>query len=78
MLTDFIVNSSGVSLILTPENSMEEELLKQLTKQDNSIVEIRTAVPLINKSVQSGIMIGKKTNKKEEEDKADGIKEKDM
>ena len=67
MLTDFIANSSGVSLILTPENSMEEELLKQLTKQDNSITEIRTAVPLINKNVQSGIMIGKKTNKKEEE-----------
>ena len=46
---------------------MEEELLKQLTKQDNSITEIRTAVPLINKNVQSGIMIGKKTNKKEDE-----------
>ena len=67
MLTDFIANASGVSLILTPENSMEEELLKQLTKQENSITEIRSAVPLINKNVQSGIMIGKKTNKKEED-----------
>lgn len=69
MLTDFIANSTGVSLILTPENDMEEELLKQLTKQDNSIIEIRTAVPLINKTVQKGIMIGRKTNKKDEEEK---------
>lgn len=69
MLTDIIVNSSGVSLILSAENPMEEELLKQLTKQDNSITEIRTAVPLVNKSVQNGIIIGRKTNKKDEEDK---------
>lgn len=67
MLTDFIVNASGTTLIVTPENPMEEELLKQLTKQDNVITEIRTAVPLINKTIQGGLMIGRKTNKKDED-----------
>lgn len=60
MQIEFLVNG-GVSLLLAPENEMEEQLLKQLTKQSNDITEIRTAVTVINKTFRNGILIGKKT-----------------
>jgi hypothetical protein len=39
---------------------MEEEILKQLTKQGgNEILEIRTGVRILQKQVNTGILIGK-------------------
>jgi len=69
MKTEFLVNG-GVSLLITPENEMEEHLLKQLAKQDNDINEIRSTVIILNKSFRNGLFIGKKfinTPKKSEE-----------
>ena len=53
-------------MVLIPENPMEEEVLKQLAKQDNEITEVRTGVTLLNKTIPNGIVISKKPSPKEE------------
>lgn len=69
MQVEFLVNG-GVSLLLAPENEMEEALVKQMMKQNNDILEIRTAVVVLNKTFRNGILIGKKNlgNLKEEDE----------
>ena len=69
MQVEFLVNG-GVSLLLAPENEMEEALVKQMMKQNNDILEIRTAVVVLNKTFRNGILIGKKSlgNIKEEDE----------
>lgn len=69
MQVEFLVNG-GVSLLLAPENEMEEALVKQMMKQNNDILEIRTAVVVLNKTFRNGILIGKKTlgNVKDEDE----------
>ena len=59
MQIEFLVDGS-VSLLLAPENEMEEALLKQMMKQTNEITEIRTAVTVLNKTFRNGILIGKR------------------
>ena len=59
MQIEFLLNG-GVSLILSPENQMEEELIKGLMKQQNDLTEFRTAVVIVNKKFRNGIIIGKK------------------
>lgn len=59
MQVEFLINE-GVLLLLAPENEMEEALLKQMMKQKNEIIEIRTAVTVLNKTFRNGIVIGKK------------------
>jgi hypothetical protein len=59
MQVEFIMNGS-VSLILSPENAAEEALLKQLVKQNNDIIEIRSRITVVNKSFSNGVIIGKK------------------
>jgi hypothetical protein len=61
MQVEFIVNG-GVSIIFSPDNQMEEELIKGLMKQHNEIQEFRTAVTILNKTFRNGIVIGKKSN----------------
>lgn len=58
MKYEFLVNGC-TSLVLCPENTLEEELLKSLAKQTNEIIELRTAVTVINKTVKGGVMITK-------------------
>lgn len=65
MQTEIIVNG-GVSLLISPENEMEEQLLKQMMKQNNDITEIRTNVMVLNRTFKSGILIGKRSNEKQE------------
>lgn len=65
MQYEFIVNG-GVSILLVPENVMEEELLKQMMKQDNDLQEIRTSVTVLSKTFKNGLVIGKKTPTKKE------------
>jgi hypothetical protein len=60
MQIEFIVNG-GVSLLVSPENEMEEHLLKQMMKQDNDMTEIRMNIMVLNKTFKSGILIGKKS-----------------
>ena len=61
MQVEFLLNG-GVSLILSPENQMEEELLKGLMKQNNEITEFRTALQVLNKTFRTGIVVGKKSS----------------
>lgn len=60
MQLEILVNE-GVSVILSPENEMEEALLKQLMKQTNDLTEIRSNVMVLNKTYRSGIVISKRT-----------------
>ena len=60
MQVEFLV-SDTVSLLLAPDNEMEESLLKQMMKQKNDITEIRMAVNVLNKTYRGGILIGKRT-----------------
>ena len=65
MQYEFVVNG-GVSILLAPENEMEEHLLKQLMKQDNDLQEIRTTITVLSKTFKNGLIIGKKIPTKKE------------
>jgi len=60
MQIEFLVNG-GISIILSPENDMEIALLKQFCKQKNDITKIRSSVVILNKTHRGGILIGKET-----------------
>lgn len=60
MQVETIVNG-GISLILSPETPLEEELIKGLMKQINEIQEFRTPQTILNKTFRNGIVIGKKS-----------------
>ena len=68
MNIEFIVNG-GVSMLISPETPMEEEMLKQMLKQSNDITEIRSTVHVLNKSFKYGIFIGKNSNRPDEDQK---------
>jgi len=59
MQAEIIING-GVSLLLSPENPLEEEALKALCKQNNDLTEIRTTVVILNKTLRNGVLIAKK------------------
>jgi len=61
MQVEVIVNG-GVSLILSPETPLEEELIKGLMKQQNEIQEFRTPQTILNKTFRNGIVIGRKSS----------------
>lgn len=60
MNVEFIVNG-GVTCLLSPENEMEEQLLKQLAKQTNEITEVRGSIVVFNQTLRNGLVIGKKS-----------------
>jgi hypothetical protein len=64
MQVEFLVNG-GVSLLFSPENEMEEALLKQMMKQDNELTEIRSSVVVLNKTFRAGVLISSKLRKPE-------------
>lgn len=66
MQVEFLING-GVSLLLSPENDMEEQLLKQLAKQNNEITEIRSTIVVLNKTFRAGVLIHSKSKKPNEE-----------
>jgi hypothetical protein len=77
MQYEFVVNG-GVSIVLAPENEMEEHLLKQLMKQDNDIQEIRTTITVLSKTFKNGLVIGKKSpTKKDNTSDLEGNKKED-
>lgn len=43
---------------------MEEEILKNLTKQENELTQIRSNVVILNKSFTNGLLISKKISTK--------------
>lgn len=66
MKVEFVLNG-GVTLLLIPDNPMEEEVIKQLMKQDNELSEIRGGATVLNRSVSSGLVIAKKSSPKSEQ-----------
>lgn len=60
MQIEILING-GVTVLLSPENPMEEELIKSLMKQENVITEFRSPVTVINKTFRNGMVIGKKS-----------------
>ena len=81
MQADFIVNG-GVKLLLIPQTPAEEELVKQLLRQDNELTEIRGQVQVLNKSIKNGLLISAKPIKTEikteEQTSSNEGKEKDL
>lgn len=66
MKVEFVLNG-GVTLLLIPDNPMEEEVIKQLMKQENELSEIRGGATILNRSVSSGMVITKKSSPKNEQ-----------
>ena len=62
-----IVNGT-VTIILEPENSMEEEILKGLTRAPVVVTEVRSQVTIMNKTLKGCVVISKE-NPTEEADK---------
>jgi hypothetical protein len=60
MKIETIVNTE-VSILIIPENEMEEEIIKILCNQQNDIVQVRSTIVVLNKSYSNGLLIGKKT-----------------
>jgi len=70
MQVEFLING-GLTLVLSPENVLEEELLKTLAKQDNTILQARSGITVFNKTLPNALLIGKKsTLEPEKEGKA--------
>lgn len=46
--------------MLSPENPLEEELLKSLVKQDNTLLHARGGITVFNKTLANSLIIGKK------------------
>jgi hypothetical protein len=59
MRHEFLVNGQ-VTLVLIPENEMEEQLLKQLMRQTNDLTEIRTALQILGKPLRNGVILSPK------------------
>ena len=47
--------------MLSPENALEEELLKALIKQDNILTQARSGITVFNKTLPNALLIGKKS-----------------
>ncbi len=71
MNVDIIIKDGGVCLALSPENDMEKEILKTLSKQDNDIHEARS-LTIFNKVIRDSVIIaGKSANLLIQKDKND-------
>lgn len=47
--------------MLSPENTLEEEFLKSLIKQDNVMQQARSGITVFNKTLPNALIIGKKS-----------------
>ena len=61
MKVEFIVNG-GLCLVLSPDTVLEEELLKTLVKQDNTLVQARGGITVFNRTLANALLIGKKSD----------------
>ncbi len=60
MNTEFIVTSDGsVSAIISYETALEEEMLKQLLKQNNDMSPLNSSVVVFNRTYKGGVLIRK-------------------
>lgn len=59
MKTEIVLNGH-ITVLLIPENDAEKEVLKQLYKQSNEIIEFRSTMTVLNKNLSNGLIITKK------------------
>lgn len=57
MKAEFLVNDQ-LCLVLTPDTILEEELLRTLAKQDNSIIQARGGITVFNKTLANALIVG--------------------
>ena len=48
--------------MLSPDTVLEEELLKTLVKQDNTLVQARGGITVFNRTLANALLIGKKSD----------------
>jgi hypothetical protein len=56
MKVECVINGQ-VRMIIYPENEMEIEIIKQMMKQDNALMEVRSSVQLLGKSISNALII---------------------
>lgn len=61
MQIEFLIGDDGVCLALSPENPLEEELIKTLIKQDNTMQQARAGITVFNKTLGNALIIAKKS-----------------
>ncbi len=71
MQTEFILDNGVLSLLLSPENTLEEELIKSLVKQDNVIQQSRSGITVLNKTLANALVISKRSAMEPEKKTAD-------
>lgn len=71
MQTEFILDNGVLSLLLSPENTLEEELIKSLVKQDNVIQQSRSGITVLNKTLANALVISKRSVMEPEKKTAD-------
>jgi hypothetical protein len=48
--------------VLSPDTGLEEELLKTLAKQNNTLVQARGGITVFNRTLANALLIGKKSD----------------
>lgn len=61
MQVEFLIGDDGVCLVMSPEGALEEELLKTLVRQDNSMQQARAGITVFNKTLGNALIIAKKS-----------------
>jgi hypothetical protein len=61
MHVEFLIGDDGVCLVMSPEGALEEELLKTLIKQDNTMQQARAGITVFNKTLGNALIIAKKS-----------------
>jgi hypothetical protein len=76
MHVEFLIGDDGVCLVMSPEGALEEELLKTLVKQDNTMQQARAGITVFNKTLGNALVIAKKSvleSKKANEDNKENV-----
>jgi hypothetical protein len=76
MHVEFLIGDDGVCLVMSPEGALEEELLKTLVKQDNTMQQARAGITVFNKTLGNALVIAKKSvleSKKTNEDNKENM-----
>lgn len=61
MQVEILVGEEGICLVLSPVSALEEELLKALVKQDNTMQQARSGITVFNKTLANALVITKKS-----------------
>jgi hypothetical protein len=56
-----IVNGT-ITMVIEPENTMEEEILKALLKQGGALHEVRTPLVVLGKTIRGSVLICSETS----------------